>query len=86
MEKVIDQNVEQESTRLMPQGNGRFLSVNQMRYFFNKKTQYVWDSQQQKFLKLSGLDFGQIECATLHAHQGLSKMEQNKRLVKRERD
>lgn len=64
-----------EYEHLWPLANGEFKKVGHLRTMKNKKCRYLWNEQEEKFIKVTGLDFGKIQCQTLHQHQGLSSEE-----------
>ncbi|XP_071454972.1 polyamine-transporting ATPase 13A3-like [Hetaerina americana] len=59
---------------------GIFKEVEAVRAFRCKKLMYVWDAEQEEFIRLTGLDGGMSPTA-LHCHSGLSFKEQCLRRV-----
>ncbi|KAG8225089.1 hypothetical protein J437_LFUL000068 [Ladona fulva] len=59
---------------------GIFKELESVRTFRCKKLIYVWDSEQEEFVRLTGLDGG-VSPAALHCHSGLTIKEQALRRV-----
>lgn len=52
---------------LYPTANGLFKTVPHRRHLENRKTKYVWNSEERRFEKLVGLDFNYLQCGELCA-------------------
>lgn len=81
-ENYTEKIVEEHGTSgiLKPINNGTFVEVERIKYFYNKKTKYIWDFDKNQFDKLVGLDFDYIHCCSLFDTKVIDQSERSKRL------